>query len=148
MKDVIFQMHLLKAPGPNGLLTLFFNKYWRIVGSNVCKLALDIINNGKDPTHIHNTHIAIIPKSKNPSSPKAFRRISLCNMVMKAITKAIANRMKHILPEVVDEKQSSFFKGRLTIVNAFIDMECFHWMEKKTKGKKEMMALKLDMSKA
>lgn len=27
-------------------------------------------------------------------------------------------------------------------------MECFHWMKKKTKGKKGIMALKLDMSKA
>lgn len=141
-------MHPLKAPGPNGLPTLFFHKYWRIVGSNVCKLALDIINNVKDPTPINNTHIAIIPKSKNPSSPKDFRPINLCNVVKKAITKVIANRMKHILPKVVDEKQNTFFKGRLIIVKVMIDMECFHWMEKKTKGKKEMMALKLDMSKA
>jgi hypothetical protein len=27
-------------------------------------------------------------------------------------------------------------------------MECFHWLKKKTKGKKGMMALKLDMAKA
>src|SRR4051812_207811 len=27
-------------------------------------------------------------------------------------------------------------------------MECFHWMKKKVKGKKGVMALKLDMSKA
>ncbi|XP_024641304.1 uncharacterized protein [Medicago truncatula] len=27
-------------------------------------------------------------------------------------------------------------------------MECFHWLKKKTKGKKAMMALKLDMAKA
>jgi hypothetical protein len=32
--------------------------------------------------------------------------------------------------------------------NALIAMECFHWLKKKTKGKKGMMAMKLDMAKA
>jgi hypothetical protein len=67
---------------------------------------------------------------------------------MKMVTKCIANRMKCILPEVVDEEQSAFVQGRLITDNALIAVECFHWLKKKTKAKKGMMALKLDMAKA
>lgn len=67
---------------------------------------------------------------------------------MKIITKVIANRVKQTLPEVIDMEQSAFVQGRLITDNALIAMECFHWLKKKRKGKKGVMALKLDMSKA
>ncbi|XP_058787037.1 uncharacterized protein LOC131661492 [Vicia villosa] len=67
---------------------------------------------------------------------------------MKLVTKTIANRVKWVLQEVIDVEQSAFVHGRLIIDNALISLECFHWMKKKTKGKKGVMVLKLDMSKA
>jgi len=97
---------------------------------------------------MNRTYIALIPKCKKPSSPKDFRPISLCNVVMKIVTKTIANRLNAILPDIIDEEQSAFVKGWLITDNALIAMECFHWMKKKKKGKKGKMALKLDMSKA
>ncbi|XP_058749287.1 uncharacterized protein LOC131622279 [Vicia villosa] len=148
VKAAIDQMHPLKAPGPDGLPAIFFQKFWRIVGSDVYSLVLAILNDGKDPSIINNTFITLIPKCKNPKTPKDFRPISLCNVIMKIVTKTIANRIKMILPEIVDEEQSAFIHGRLITDNALLAMECFHWMKKKTKGKKGVMALKLDMSKA
>ncbi|XP_058746986.1 uncharacterized protein LOC131619968 [Vicia villosa] len=53
-----------------------------------------------------------------------------------------------VLPDVIDEEQSAFVQGRLIMDNALIAMECFHWMKKKIKGKRGVMTLKLDMSKA
>lgn len=140
-------MHPLRAPGPDGLPALFFQKYWHIVGSEVITFALGILNEAKSPECINKTFIALILKCKNPSSPSQFRPISLCNVVMKIVTKSIANRLKPILPEIVDEEQSAFVQGRLITDNALIAMECFHWMKKKTKGKKGLMAMKLDMAK-
>lgn len=140
-------MNPLKAPGPDGLPSLFFQKYWHIVGSDVRSVVLDMLNNDKDSSRINDTHIPLISKCKNPTRPKEFRPISLCNVIMKLVMKTIANRIKSILPEIIDEEQSAFVKRRLITDNALIAMECFHWMKNKTKGKRGVMALKLDMSK-
>lgn len=43
--DAIHLMHPLKAPGPDGLLALVYQKYWRIVGRDVEDLVLQILNN-------------------------------------------------------------------------------------------------------
>ena len=64
------------------------------------------------------------------------------------MTKTIANRLKLILPQIVDETQSAFVPGRLITDNALIAFECFHYMKKKYSGSTGVMALKLDMSKA
>lgn len=56
---------------------------------------------------------------------------SLCNVVMKLVTKIIVNRIKYILSDVIDVEQSVFVKGRLITDNTLIVMKCFHWMKKK-----------------
>jgi hypothetical protein len=148
VEEAINQMHPLKAPGPDGLPALFFQKFWHVVGRDVKNLVLGILNNNKSPEFINSTFIVLIPKGKNPKSPKDYRPISLCNVVIKIVTKALANRIKPILPEVIDVEQSGFVQGRLITDNGLIVMECFHWLKKKRKGKKGLMAVKLDMSKA
>lgn len=67
---------------------------------------------------------------------------------MKVVTKKIANKIKHTLPEIIEEEQSAFVKGRLITSNVLVAMKCFHKMKRKTKGKCGVMDLKLDMSKA
>lgn len=44
-------------------------------------------------------------------------------MVMKSLTKRITNRLKHILPEVIDKEKSAFVKGRLITDKSLIAME-------------------------
>lgn len=78
---------------------------------------------------------------------KCSKRQLVDMMVMKIIMKTITNHLKPVLLEVIDEEQSAFVKGKLIRDNALIVMECFHQMKKK-KGKRGVMALKLDMSKA
>lgn len=121
--EAIHQMHPLKAPGPDGLPALFFQKYWHIVGREVQKLVLHVLNNNLEPDELNKTFIVLIPKGKNPSSPKDYRPISLCNVVMKIVTKVIANRVKKTLPDVIDMEQSAFVQGRLITDNALIAME-------------------------
>lgn len=101
--NTIHSMKSLSAPGPDGLPTLFYQHYWSIIGTDIIALCLDILNSGKDPSSINHTKIWLIPKNKNPNTPKDFRPIALCNVTLKIITKIIANRLKPILPSIISE---------------------------------------------
>lgn len=129
----IFQMHPLKALGHNGLPTLFFQMYWHIVGSDV--QSLNILNNQVDPFDINKTFIVLIPKCKNPTSPKEFRHISLCNLLWRLWQKWLLIGLRKLsLMLLTYIKQSTFVQGRLITDSALIVMECFHWLKKKRKG--------------
>ncbi|KAK3188278.1 hypothetical protein Dsin_027839 [Dipteronia sinensis] len=76
-----------------------------------------------------------------------FRPISLCNVVYKIVSKALANRLCMVLGEVIFEEQSAFVPGRLITDNAIIGFECLYALRTK-KRENGSIALKLDMSKA
>ena len=60
------QMHPIKAPGPDGMLAIFFHKYWDIVGNNVTNMAMPIAK-------LNKTNISLIPKKKYPTKMTDFR---------------------------------------------------------------------------
>ena len=65
----------------------------------------------------------------------------------KIFSKALANRIKKILPNIISEHQSAFTKSRLIFDNILVAFESLHSMQKHV-GKEDYMAIKLDMSKA
>uniref|UniRef100_A0A2N9GDF4 Reverse transcriptase domain-containing protein n=1 Tax=Fagus sylvatica TaxID=28930 RepID=A0A2N9GDF4_FAGSY len=92
VRMTLFQMHPSKAPGPDGMSSFFFQKYWNIVGANVSAAVLSVLNSGKMLRKINLTHISLIPKKKNPERMSEYRPISLCNVVYKIISKMKAKR--------------------------------------------------------
>jgi hypothetical protein len=148
VRVALFQMHPLKAPGPDGMSSFFFQKYWHIVGSSVTHAVLSILNSGKMLRKINFSHISLIPKKKYLEQMSDFRPISLCNVVYKIISKVLANRLKLVLPFVISESQSAFVPGRLITDKISVAFELIHKLKAKRSGRKGEMALKLDMSKA
>ncbi|CAI8584880.1 unnamed protein product [Vicia faba] len=104
IKEALKQMQPLKAPSLNSILTFFYQKYWHIGGKEVESLVLDILNNGKSSESLNKIFIYLILKCKTPRNPIEFRPISLCNVVMKIVTKCLVNRPKSLLPFLVDEE--------------------------------------------
>lgn len=148
VEEALFQMHPTKAPGLDGFPTLFYQKYWDIIGDDVSAFCLQVLQGVIPPGMINQTLLVLIPKIKKPEHATQFRPISLCNVLFKIITKTIANRLKIILPDIICQTQSAFVPGRLINDNALVAYECFHFMKKRISGRNGMMALKLDMSKA
>lgn len=92
IKDGLWSLKPLKAPGPNGLHAGFFQAYWNVVGDTVIKEVKEIFANSVMPSHLNETLISLIPKRLGANSLAAFRPISLCNIVYKIVTKLIVKK--------------------------------------------------------
>jgi hypothetical protein len=149
--EVSYATHQLKgnaAPGPDGLNANFYQAYWDIIGSDITQTALQILNNGGNPNSFNDTFICLIPKHNSPKIPADYRPIALCNVMLKIITKTIANRIKEILPDIISPQQSAFLPGRLISDNTLIAFETFHHLKHNTNKRKGYVGIKLDMAKA
>jgi hypothetical protein len=144
----ISQMDPLKSPGPNGFPVGFYQDNWHSVGPSLFNAALDFFKYGDFDSAMNYTHICLIPKKNHASCVTDFRPISLCNVVYKIILKALANRLKSILPSIISKNQSTFIPGRLILDNILAAYETLHTMHAQMWGKVGYMAIKLDMSKA
>ena len=75
-------------------------------------MVLDFLNHGISPPNFNQTHVVLVSKVKEPKYVTDFRPISLCNVIYKIALKAIANRLKRILPSIINDSQSAFVHGR------------------------------------
>ena len=101
IKNALFQMGALKAPGPDGVHALFFQIQWPMVGKQICNFIQGVFNGDPTPPDLNNTLIVPIPKGEKPELIMQFRPISLCNVLQKLISKVVVNHLKNIMPTLV-----------------------------------------------
>ena len=81
------------------------------MGDNVVNAVLEFLNTGYMEPDLNYTHIVLIPKIKSPEKMYDYRRISLCNVIYKIISKVLANRLKLILPQLIAPSQRILMVG-------------------------------------
>jgi hypothetical protein len=145
VKEALFHMFPAKAQGPDGFPAHFFRRHWDLCGPQVTSAVLRVLRGDDDPKVINDTIIVLIHKVENPEDLGQFRPISLCSMIYKIASKAVANRLKVMLPKIISEEQSAFVPGRMITDNIITAYECLHFMKKKRARDLRCRALKLDM---
>ena len=111
--EALKQLKNGKSPGSDGFTTDFYKFFWPKIKQNVLdslKYAKEI---GKLSIDQRRGVINLIPKKeKDPRLLKNWRPISLLNTDYKIITKTLANRVKKVLPSVINPDQVAYLKDR------------------------------------
>ena len=102
-----------RAPGTDGLPAEFYKVFW----NDISDLFLNSINYAYRSSQLSVTQrrgiIKLIPKKDaEPNLIKNWRPISLLNCDYKIAAKAIANRFKQVIPNIINYDQTGFLKGR------------------------------------
>ncbi|XP_071733554.1 uncharacterized protein [Rutidosis leptorrhynchoides] len=135
-----------EAPGPDGFNSKFYKTAWSVIGEEIVAAVREFFNNGRLLGEVNATLIALVPKSDCPQKVGDYRPISCCNVLYKIISKILADRIKGVLDDLVDENQSAFIPGRQISDNVLLAQELmrgYNW--KKGKGR---CAFKIDIQKA
>lgn len=147
IKEALFDMAPLKAPGPDRFHAGFYQRVWGTVGETIINQALDFFTSGQIPHELNDTWLALITKVSFPERANQFRPIGLCNVLYKVLTKAMSNRIKGVMRGLIGAEQSSFIPDRQITDNIVVYQEVMHSM-RKIKGNTGFMAIKIDLEKA
>ena len=147
IRRIVFEMHPLKAPGPDGLPGLFYTHYWSIVGDQVISAIQSFFRSGWLLKEFNQSFITLIPKKQGACSFNHFRPISLHNVCYKIISKILVNRIRPLLSKLIDPAQVAFVPNRWISENVVIAQEVVHSF-KHMKKKQGYLGVKLDFNKA
>ena len=89
---------------------------------------------GELPLGLNDTTITLIPKVQNPQKISQYRPISLCPVMYKIAAKAINNRLRGLMDEIIGEEQSAFVPSRLITDNVLVAYESVHTLRRRKKG--------------
>ncbi|KAM3245912.1 hypothetical protein P3L10_007679 [Capsicum annuum] len=101
IRKAVFIFKATKAPGPDGIHPLFFQKFWDITSSHLVFFCNKVFSSGEMDTEVNTYYLCLIPKFQNVVTLKNIRPIDLCNTQYKIVSKIIANRIKPFLNKII-----------------------------------------------
>jgi hypothetical protein len=90
-----------KALGPDGFPVAFFQSCWSFLKGDIMALLRHFHKLGSFERSLNATFVALLPKKVGAITVKDFRPISLVGGVYKILAKLLANRLKHVLPQII-----------------------------------------------
>ena len=86
----------------------------------ICSAVQEFFTTGVMPSYVSATKLVVLPKVNSPQTASEFRPISYCNAIYKCTSKLLCQRIKEILPSLMNQCQEAFVKGRELLYNMLI----------------------------
>ena len=126
-------MELNKSPWLDGLTSNFYKHFWDLFGNELA----DIYNYGFEHEILSVTQrrgvITLIFKKNDRTKLKNWRPITLLTTDYKILTKALANRLKNVLPMIIHTDQTACVKGRTINDNASLLRDAIYYANETNK---------------
>ncbi len=96
----------------------FYKHFWSILSPLFIRMIIESKQKSKLPDNMNTATISLLLKpNKDPTLPSSYRPISLINVDIKIIAKALAYRLEKVTPSIIHPDQTGFIKGRLASNN-------------------------------
>ncbi|OAY80413.1 Transposon TX1 uncharacterized 149 kDa protein [Ananas comosus] len=122
VKRAVFSSAPEKAPGPDGLPMLFYQRFWNLLKDDIMSVFNCFYNGTANLDLINTMWLCLIPKKKESLFANDFRPISLVHSMAKLISKVLASRLQIFLHDLINPYQAAFIKGR----HIFDNFNCAH----------------------
>ena len=90
-----------RAPGIDGIPVEFFKAFWSILGEDLLAVSNDSMEKGCLPLSCRRAVLTLLPKKGDLCEVKNWRPVSLLCTDYKIISKALANRLRDVMDQVV-----------------------------------------------
>ena len=135
-----------KSPGVDGIPIEFYKEFLEIIKYDLQKTFNEtLFENQITPKTWNQAIITLIPKKGNTKLLKYWRPISFLCVDYKILTKILANRLKHILPEIISKEQNCSVPHRTIFNNLFLIRDIIRYTKEKNT---HLYLLQIDQEKA
>ena len=100
-----------KVLGLDGFTIDFFQSCWDLVKEETWAVVEESRRMGHVLKAFNSTFLTLIPKEQGVETPGKFQVISLCNVILKIITKVMAIRLKPLMLGLISLEQMGFVEG-------------------------------------
>jgi hypothetical protein len=145
IKGVVMEVKVNSAPGPNGFMAIFFQKFWDTIQGELLSMFQDFWEGHLDIKRLNFGVITLVPKVKEANCIKQYRPICLLNVDYKCFTKVLTNRLVSVAQRVVGKNQTDFIKGRNILEGVVVLHEVIHELHS---SKQKGLILKIYFEKA
>ena len=134
-----------KVPRLDGLTEEFYRKFWKIIAPELMSMFQYSYDQGILLESVHQGLISLLPKkNKDTHYVKNMRPLTLLNNDYKILAKALDNRLREVLPSLINHDQTGFIKGLKISHNVRKSLDI---MDFAVKENIPMLILSIDMEK-
>ncbi len=109
-----------KAPGIDGLSVEFYKAFWDILAHDILDVFKESLASGSLPLSCRRAVITLLPKKGDLRNIKNWRPVSLLCTDYKILSKALANRLRGAMEQILHRDQTYCVPGRSMVDNIYL----------------------------